>query len=29
VAAQANGVPLCSACHMRGKDFVLIPHPLD
>jgi hypothetical protein len=29
VTAQANGVPLCSACHMRGQDFVLIPHPLD
>jgi hypothetical protein len=29
VTAQANGVPLCSACHLRGKDFVLIPHPLD
>ena len=29
VTAQANGVPLCSACHLRGKDLVLIPHPLD
>jgi len=29
VTAQANGAPLCSACHLRGKDFVLIPHPLD
>ena len=29
VVAQANGVPLCSGCHTRGKDFVLIPHPLD
>jgi hypothetical protein len=29
VTAQANGAPLCSACHMRGKDFLLIPHPLD
>jgi len=29
VVAQANGVPLCSACHMRGRDFVLTPHPLD
>lgn len=29
VVAQANGVPLCSACHLRGRDFVLIPHPLD
>ena len=29
VAAQANGAPLCSACHVRGRDFVLIPHPLD
>ncbi len=29
VVAQANGVPLCSGCHTRGQDFVLIPHPLD
>jgi hypothetical protein len=29
VVAQANGVPLCSGCHTRGRDFVLIPHPLD
>lgn len=27
VAAQ-NGVPLCFGCHLPGKDFVLIPHPL-
>jgi hypothetical protein len=29
VVAQANGVPLCAGCHTRGRDFVLIPHPLD
>jgi hypothetical protein len=29
VVAQANGVPLCIGCHTRGRDFVLIPHPLD
>lgn len=29
VVAQANGVALCSGCHTRGRDFVLIPHPLD
>jgi hypothetical protein len=29
VVAQSNGVPLCSGCHIRGRDFVLIPHPLD
>jgi hypothetical protein len=29
VTAQANGVSLCSGCHTRGRDFVLIPHPLD
>jgi hypothetical protein len=29
VVAQANGVALCSGCHKRGQDFVLIPHPLD
>ena len=29
VTAQANGVPLCSGCHTRGQDYVLIPHPLD
>lgn len=29
VVAQANGMPLCSGCHTRGRDFVLIPHPLD
>jgi hypothetical protein len=29
VVAQANGVPLCVGCHTRGRDFVLIPHPLD
>lgn len=29
VVAQANGVPLCVGCHARGRDFELIPHPLD
>jgi len=29
VVAQANGHPLCSSCHIRGRDHVLIPHPLD
>lgn len=29
VVAQANGVALCTGCHTRGQDFVLIPHPLD
>lgn len=29
VTAQANGAPLCGGCHARGRDFVLIPHPLD
>lgn len=28
VVAQANGVPLCFACHAPGRDFVLIAHPL-
>lgn len=28
VVANANGVPLCFGCHMPGKDFVLISHPL-
>ena len=29
VTAQANGEPLCSGCHTRGRDFVVISHPLD
>jgi hypothetical protein len=29
VVAQANGVALCTGCHTGGRDFVLIPHPLD
>ena len=29
VVAQASGAPVCSACHATGRDFVLIPHPLD
>lgn len=29
VVADGNGVPLCFGCHTPGKDFVLIPHPLE
>jgi hypothetical protein len=29
VVSQAHGEPLCSGCHARGRDFVLISHPLD
>jgi len=29
VVAQASGVAVCVGCHARGRDFVLIPHPLD
>jgi hypothetical protein len=29
VVSQAHGEPLCSGCHTRGRDYVLIPHPLD
>ena len=29
VVSQAPGQPLCTGCHARGRDFVLIPHPLD
>ncbi len=29
VVSQAHGQPLCSGCHTGGRDFVLIPHPLD
>lgn len=29
VVSQASGQPLCTGCHARGRDFVLIPHPLD
>ncbi|HQR75826.1 MAG TPA: hypothetical protein PLR35_05315 [Burkholderiaceae bacterium] len=29
VVSQAPGQPLCTGCHTLGRDFVLIPHPLD
>ncbi len=29
VVSKAPGQPLCTGCHTRGRDFVLIPHPLD
>jgi hypothetical protein len=29
VVSQSHGEPLCSGCHTRGRDYVLIPHPLD
>jgi hypothetical protein len=29
VVSQEPGQPLCTGCHTRGRDFVLIPHPLD
>ncbi len=28
VVADARGAPLCAGCHAAGRDFVLIPWPL-